>query len=363
MVEKNYIKAGVVALSVTALIVGLSVGLTKSKNNKSTTSSAASATYDAYDIDYSASSGSSIRSTKSSKASSYSGSAKSGKSTSKSSKSGEKPIVDVCDVTDFPLPSGSVPTLKVGSVTAGTNVGGPTVPGGSCGTFVTNNANVAWYTVIGTGNTMTASTCNDDDPSTGSADYDTKISILCGCGDTSDTSGKCIMGSDDNSGCGGFSTSLSWETTAGETYYIMVHGFSGETGTFDLSILDDGIPSTSKYNACNPSPVGAPIIRSDGTQERPYCSWNGACENTPENDQECAEALCQASGYASGTFISKSNDYCNSSVETGQNWYWEIDVDQYVFAGKKKEAIITAKCTGALDVSTGECTIVFDLFG
>lgn len=99
MVEKKYLKLGVAAVSAVALVIGLSVGLTRHKNKSEASSSstaAASAYNNAYaDIDYSPASSlgsGSTGSTKSSKSSSYSGSSgsKSGKST-KSSKSREKP--------------------------------------------------------------------------------------------------------------------------------------------------------------------------------------------------------------------------------------------------------------------------------
>jgi len=85
---------------------------------------------------------------------------------------------------------------------------------------------------------MTASTCNDSNHATGSADYDTKISIFCAdCEDMT-----CVAGQDDGSGCAGFSTNLSWASQAGATYLILVHSFNGQVGNFELAILDDGVP-------------------------------------------------------------------------------------------------------------------------
>jgi hypothetical protein len=83
---------------------------------------------------------------------------------------------------------------------------------------------------------MTASTCNDGDPATGSAAYDTKISVYCADCEVK----ECIGGQDDASGCSGFSTKFDWPTQEGATYNVFVHGFLSSTGDFDLAILDDG---------------------------------------------------------------------------------------------------------------------------
>ena len=74
MVEKKYIKFGVAALAVTALVIGLSVGITESQKNKNAVASNVSslAEYEAYD--YSCSSGYS----KSGKSSGYGKSGKAG---------------------------------------------------------------------------------------------------------------------------------------------------------------------------------------------------------------------------------------------------------------------------------------------
>jgi hypothetical protein len=87
---------------------------------------------------------------------------------------------------------------------------------------------------MGTGNTMTASTCNE-------ADYDTKISVFCADCEAP----TCVAGVDDSSGCAGFTTSLPWASQAGAEYLVLVHGFGGATGNFNLAILDDGVPTTA----------------------------------------------------------------------------------------------------------------------
>ncbi len=120
--------------------------------------------------------------------------------------------------------------VDVGSVTEGMTIGATFDNVGFCGT--SNTAPGVWYTVEGTGSTMTASTCNDGNESTGSADYDTKISVFSGdC-----IALACVTGVDDTPGCNGATTKVSWASEFGVEYLILVHGFSSDTGNFNLSI-------------------------------------------------------------------------------------------------------------------------------
>jgi hypothetical protein len=139
---------------------------------------------------------------------------------------------DICEDAAGPL---AVDTVTPGSTLGATADEPPDI---DCGTSVT--APGVWYDVIGTGNTMTASTCNDGDPSTGGADYDTKISVYCADCETK----ECIGGQDDNfpAGCAGFSTRFDWPTEEGASYKVFVHGFGSQQGDFELAILDDGEP-------------------------------------------------------------------------------------------------------------------------
>jgi hypothetical protein len=97
----------------------------------------------------------------------------------------------------------------------------------SCGTNI--SAPGIWYTVEGTGTSMKASTCD-------AADFDTKISVYSG----SCESLECIAGNDDGPGCADFTSEVSWSSTSGEVYYILVHGFETASGNFDLTISSEG---------------------------------------------------------------------------------------------------------------------------
>jgi hypothetical protein len=132
--------------------------------------------------------------------------------------------------------------LAVPSTTAGTTVGA-TIDGIApfCVTAVTSPG--VWYTVMGTGNTMTVSTCDD-------ASYDSKISVYCAdC-----ASLICVNGNDDAVGCAGFTSKLDFCSIAGAEYRVLVHGFGGATGTFNLTIADDGNPCAGAVGCPVPAP-------------------------------------------------------------------------------------------------------------
>lgn len=162
-------------------------------------------------------------------------SSKTSKQTSKtstsSSKSG-KAVGTKCLLTETPPVQGTL--IEVGSITSGTTEGGKG-PGEIsfpfCGTSFTSPS--TFYRVVGTGMNMTASTCNDGNAATGSAEYDSKISVFTSCGF------QCVAGNDDGPGCSGFSSRVEWLSVAQEEYTIIVHGFGGASGNFELSVSEE----------------------------------------------------------------------------------------------------------------------------
>src|SRR5262249_1266707 len=127
---------------------------------------------------------------------------------------------DHCDSAIGPV---AVPSSTPGSTQlADVDTGFPS----PCGDATITSPGV-WYTVIGTGNTMTASLCNAN------TNYDTKISVFCpDC-----ATPVCVAGNDDF--CG-LQSEVSWCSSAGQTYLILVHGFGGDSGPFQLDVSDDG---------------------------------------------------------------------------------------------------------------------------
>ena len=78
--------------------------------------------------------------------------------------------------------------------------------------------------------TITVSTCNQ-------ATFDTRLSVHAGDCDPSSV----ITCLDDTDGCDGFTTELSYDATGGNTYFIVVGGYSaGDAGTGTLTLSTDG---------------------------------------------------------------------------------------------------------------------------
>ncbi len=92
-----------------------------------------------------------------------------------------------------------------------------------------------WYSVAGTGNTLTATTCN-----AGTVAEDTKISIFCGdCLEP-----ICVAGNDDS--CGAFhvfNSTVSWCSQAGANYLITIGMFSPGNipGVIQMDVTDGGV--------------------------------------------------------------------------------------------------------------------------
>lgn len=141
-------------------------------------------------------------------------------------------------------------TLTCGQTVSGTTVDATLDANATnCGTAVT--APGVWYSIVGTGEAITVSTCPD-------FGYDTKINVYRGtCSDP-----VCVTGNDDGGNCDVGSTA-SFPSMVGETYLILVQGFDGTTGTFDLAVTCG--PITNDYcqgaitMTCNSSLSGSTI--------------------------------------------------------------------------------------------------------
>jgi hypothetical protein len=138
-----------------------------------------------------------------------------------------------------------VPSSTAGSTTNASKAGWvPTCEGAS-----SDDAPDVWYTVVGTGNTLTATTCNGPW-------YDGQMEVFCNdC-----NSWSCVGGSDDGCGPGyGQPSTVTWCSRAGVTYLIRIYGWQGATGDFQLDLSDDGTPCEST-DPC--SPTGACCVHS-----------------------------------------------------------------------------------------------------
>lgn len=98
---------------------------------------------------------------------------------------------------------------------------------GSCGT-ADGSGGAVWYRFVGTGDDVTATTCNPG------SDYDTKLRVYTdGCGTLT-----CVTGNDDDSSCSfsGLRSTVQWNADVGVEYLILVHGFGTSEGNYELSI-------------------------------------------------------------------------------------------------------------------------------
>lgn len=104
---------------------------------------------------------------------------------------------------------------------------------------VDNTAAGVWYTVIGNGNQLTASLCN------AVGNYDAKLSVYCGgCGGL-----QCRGASDD--ACGVL-PEVTWCSTPGAIYHVLVHGWLENEGDFRIS-LSNGAHCGPIYQSCAPA--------------------------------------------------------------------------------------------------------------
>ncbi len=111
--------------------------------------------------------------------------------------------------------------ITCGSIVSGSTRNSTFDNVGTCGT--SNTTGGVWYKFVGTGQGVTASTCDF-------ANFDTKLSVFEGsCEGIS-----CVGGNDDD--CPGFRSAVSWTSQLGATYYILVHGFGAAQGEFELAI-------------------------------------------------------------------------------------------------------------------------------
>jgi hypothetical protein len=109
---------------------------------------------------------------------------------------------------------------SVGGSVAGTTVGASIYDdSGFCGEQIT--APSVWYSVVGTGSDTAVGLCVG-------TDYDTKISVFEG---TDCDTLVCVGGNDDF--CD-LQSAYGWFAEEGVTYYVLVHGFEDNTGTFEI---------------------------------------------------------------------------------------------------------------------------------
>ena len=136
----------------------------------------------------------------------------------------------------FVIEDGLTPFSTIGATTDGPIT--PKIcgcdPGFGCGGY-----SDVWYDYTATCDGYgVVSTCNDDDPATGEADFDTWLHAYEGCDCPADN--DYLVGcNDDGPECSGFSSIMWFPVTEGSCYLVRVSGFGGSgTGVLAVSCED-----------------------------------------------------------------------------------------------------------------------------
>lgn len=154
--------------------------------------------------------------------------------------------------------------VSCNTVTFGSTVGATADPGfPDCGVDISTPG--VWYSLVGTGDVVTIDTCGS------STDFDTKLHVLAG--DCSNNT--CVAANDDDPGCTDFRSKVSFVSTQGANYLILVSGFGGATGNFELTVSCNAV-----INDCNGNGIDDAQDILNGTSTD--CNLNGIpdeCEN------------------------------------------------------------------------------------
>jgi YVTN family beta-propeller protein len=147
-----------------------------------------------------------------------------------------------------------------------------------------------WYKLIGTGDTITLTTCHP------SSDFDTQIHVYTGtCSDF-----ECVTGNDDDPLCGQSTlySTVEFLSVPGEEYYILISGFQSSSGQFTLQVTCGSTPSD---NNC---------LHFDGINDNVYGPSNSLFELVDGTIEVWVKPENKAT---SQTFISYRNDNGSST--------------------------------------------------
>jgi len=98
------------------------------------------------------------------------------------------------------------------------------------------------------------------------------------------------------------------------------------------------------------TPPVSGMIRVTSTGEdasSPHCSWRNTCQYDDASKGKCANALCKAKGYHSGSFVDSSNNFCDVSFTSDTVFLYLVDTDRIEQLNQAAEARITADCVAA----------------
>ncbi len=185
---------------------------------------------------------------------------------------------------------------KSGSI-SGSTVGAITDPENNfCGS---SSAGGVWFSVTGNGAPIDVSTC-------AATIYDTRLSVFSGeCGALT-----CVGSNDD--ACGRQSR-VSWDSVDGATYLVLVHGFSSNTGAFQLDIAVEPPPPADDADNDGVLDVDDNCVNTDnpGQEDGDADGAGDACDNCPVDSNE-DQADSDDDGL--GDACEQPNDNCEGSI-------------------------------------------------
>jgi hypothetical protein len=217
----------------------------------------------------------------------------------------DPPENDTCDGA-LPISCGETIAGTTNNATIDTNV----AP--DCGTTVTSPG--VWYVYEDTSGLVTditISMCN------GNTAYDSKLSVYTGdCGAPPLT---CVTGNDDS--CG-LQSEVSFQSDGATTYYILVHGFGGATGDFELEMNCTIVPPPNDMiaNSIDVDEAGFPytdpqVQMPGATTENGNpagCNINGAngvwYNFVPEGDGTATATIVSPAGLSFVSFYEAPNE-------------------------------------------------------
>ena len=119
-------------------------------------------------------------------------------------------------------------------------------------------------------------------------------------------------------------------------------GYTQSTSTVSClaAFIEVELPPVPNYGQ---TPVTS-IVISDGSYERPFCSWNSQCTWNAATQAVCAQKLCERSGYSTGSFVSSTGNMCSDDAGLSGH-YWTTDSASFASGSPGVEAGITAECS------------------
>lgn len=208
-----------------------------------------------------------------------------------------------------------------------------------CGTGI--QAPGVWYTFTGTGDPVTISTCE-------SSDYDTRLNVYTGsCGAL-----ECVTGNDDTPDVGVCST-VSFLALEGTSYLILVQGYDGATGSFQLELACQTCGTPSEVTA-TASDTASFVFWSSFNPGATYVIEHGPLGFQPGSGVQTTGIVNGANASAVITGLVSGTEYAFYLQELCGPGDISQRVGPYTFITLEQEPAVNATCSGALPLTCGE---------